>query len=220
MAIKIETDSIVRIVRPSSKQFNIDELNNHVNGFIEPVKFGPIWLMYDEKAKLSGEPINNVASFFFDVAIHGTVMLVPPQELPSDWGLMDSDDYLYTANDVDNGLLLSIQNALIHNRVFGAPGPGEMADRLRERFKPVEEWTYKPSESDEINDNTAEFFEEVYQNLLKKPEDIVNNVIISNDLTLVKLESGSDKETMINKMIDYYISKEEYEKCSVLKTLL
>ena len=65
MAIKIDPDSIVRVIRPTNHKFFLDELNDHVKGFIEPIKIGPVWVMYDEKAKENGLPENKVASFFF-----------------------------------------------------------------------------------------------------------------------------------------------------------
>ena len=220
MAIKITTDSIVKMIRPASRQFNIQDLNNHVSGFIEPVKLGPVWLMYDEKAKSKGEPLNEVASFFFDVAIHGTALIVPPQQLPSDWDLMEPEDYKFTANEVDNGVLMTLQNALIHKRVFGAPGPDEMSDRFQNSLLPIEEWTYKPNEESDSTEHTAEFFDKVFMHIKEKPNDIKKNILLSDKAVMVTVETEKDRIDTINQMIDHYISLEEYEKCTFLRDVI
>lgn len=217
MAIKITTDSIVRVIRPASTKFNLDELNDHVEGFIEPLKIGPIWVMYSDKGKEEGQPLNKVASFFFDIPIYGTTMIVPPHQLPADWDIMEPEDYRYTADDIDNGFLLSLQKALIHNRVFGAPKAEENIEKLMSRFEPLEEWTYKPPVEDAIDENTADFYRQVYDYLSKNPEQFKKNVLLSEGHLIIKLESPEDKEKMVQQMIDYFVREEEYEKCSILK---
>jgi hypothetical protein len=218
MAIKISTDCIVRMIRPTTHKFNLEELNDHVNGFVEPLKMGPVWIMYHEKAKELGEPLNQVASFFFNIPMYGTVLVLPPQQFPSDWDVMDPEDYRYTADDIDNGFLLSLQTALVHNRVFGSTG-NDNIDKLHSRFLPVEEWTYKPVDR-EIDENTSDFYRQVYDYIEKNPQDFKRNVLLSESQLLVKLESPEDKVKMINQMIDYFVSQEEYEKCTTLQNLL
>lgn len=220
MAIKITSDSIVRVIRPESLKFNLDELNNHVEGFIEPLKIGPVWVMYSDTAKKEGQPLNKVASFFFDVAIYGSVLVVPPHQLPADWDLMEPEDYRYTAADIDNGFLLSLQTALIHNRVFGLPSFDETRDKFASRFVPIEEWTYKPSTSDVIDENTADFYRQVYDYISRNPDKFKSNILFSGNDLIIKLEDPHDKEKIIKQMIEYFINVEEYEKCSVLQRVI
>lgn len=220
MAIKITADGIVRVFRPESYKFTLDELNTQVNGFIEPIKIGPVWVMYNEEAKINQEPTNNVASYFFNIAIHGTVIIVPPHHLPADWDLMEPEDYRYTADDIDSGFLMSLQQALMHKRVFGEVGT-DNNERLFERLKAREEWTYKPPTDDSTLDkNTIDFYNQVYDYISSNPGMIKKNVLLSDDDILVKIDSEEDKITMINQMISYYISEEQYEKCSMLKTVI
>ena len=142
MAIRITSDAIVKVVKPVFHQFSLNELNDVVEGWIEPLKIGPIWVMYKEKAKESGEPLNQVASFFFDVAMYGTVLIVPPQQMPTEWDLMEPDDYRYTADQIESGFLTALQNALAYNRV---------SDKTYKE-SPKEEWSYEPGD-DELDDN-------------------------------------------------------------------
>jgi hypothetical protein len=220
MAIKISTDCIVRMVRPVERKFNLQELNDHVNGFVEPLKIGPVWIMYHEKAKESGEPLNQLASFFFGVPMYGTVLVVSPHQFPSDWDLLEPEDYRYTSDDIDNGFLLSLQTALIHNRVFGSGGGDENVEKLNSRFTPIEEWTYKPTDKDAIDENTQDFYRQVYDYLKDNPKDFKKNVLLSDAQLLVKIDSHEDKRKMITQMIEYFIAQEEYEKCAHLQKVL
>lgn len=217
MAIKITTDSIVRVIRPASAKFNLSDLNDHVKGFIEPLKVGPVWVMYSDKAKEDGEPLNKVASFFFDISIYGTALIVSSQQLPADWDIMGPEDYRYTADDIDNGFLLSLQKALINNRVFGASLPNEHIKNLNTRLETLEEWTYKPPPNDSIDENTADFYRQVYNYISINPEQFKKNVLLSEGHLIIKLESAEDKKKIIQQMIDYFVREEEYEKCTVLK---
>jgi len=220
MAIKITADSIVKVFRPEGYKFTLDELNTQVNGFIEPLKIGPVWVMYSEEAKEKDEPLNNVASYFFDVPMYGTVIVVPPHHLPSEWDLMEPEDYRYTADDIDSGFLMSLQQALIHKRVYGEMNT-DNNERLFQRLKAREEWTYTPdAENPSIDKNTIDFYNQVFDYIKTNPEMIKKNILLSDDEIIVKVNSDEDRILMINQMIQYYISEEQYEKCSVLKTVI
>lgn len=212
MAVKIGTDNILRMVRPNSYKFTLEELNNGVNGFIEPVKMGPLWVMYSEEAKINGEPLNKVASFFFDVAIHGTVLVVPPHQLPSEWDLMEPEDYRYTADDIDGGFLRSIQQSLIYSRTFGLELD---EDELNGTFyNPIEKWNYKPNERSEITEDVIEFYNKSYEFIVKNS--IKDNVVLFEDGVEVTV-SSEDMETFINQLIEHFVNEEAYEKCAKLK---
>jgi len=218
MAVKIGTDNILRMVRPISYKFTLDELNNGVNGFIEPIKMGPLWVMYSEEAKINGEPLNNVASFFFDVAIYGTVLVVPPHQLPSEWDLMEPEDYRYTADDIDGGFLRSIQQSLIYSRTFGLDindvDEEEKGIVKGKFYNPIEKWNYKPNERSEITEDLIEFYNKSYEFIVKNS--IKKNVILVEDGVEVTVIS-EDIETYINQLIEHFVNEEAYEKCAKLK---
>jgi hypothetical protein len=216
MALKIGLDNVVRIMRPASKKFNLQDLNDNVEGFIEPFKIGPVWVMYDEEAKKKGEPLNAIASFFFQVAMHGTVLVVPSQQLPADWDVSDPEDYMFTADEIDTGVLISLQNSLMYNRVFG-----NTRDPLEtfEKYLPKEEWVYKPGE-EETDTNTKDFYRQVYDFISKNPDSFKKNIIIDEQSVTVRLEEDEDRVMIVNQMIEYFLETEEYEKCAFLKKVL
>ena len=216
MALKIGLDNVVKIMRPAGRKFELQDLNESVDGFIEPFKIGPVWVMYDEEAKKKGEPLNTIASFFFQVAMHGTVLVVPSQQLPSDWDVSEPEDYRFTADEIDTGVLISLQNALMYNRVFG-----NSRDPLEtfERYLPKEEWVYKP-DTEKVDDNTKDFYRQVYDFISSNPDSFKKNILIDEESVTVRVDSDEDRELIVNQMIEFFLETEEYEKCAVLKKVL
>ena len=208
MAIKITTDAIVKTVKPASQQFNLTELNDHVNGWIEPIKIGPIWVMYQENAKENSEPLNKLASFFFDVAMYGTVMVVPPQQMPPEWEIMEDPDYKYTADQVDTGFLTTLQQAILLNRSVNKYASNESD------FFVKEEWSYQPSE--EICEEDKDFFKKVYNVLIEQNLKKEDTVLFEDDEIVVKTANNEDRIKTIQQMINYFVEEEEYEKCAKL----
>jgi hypothetical protein len=211
MAIKITSDAIVRIVRPLSKQFELDEINSHVSGWIEPFKIGPLWIMYKEKSKEEGEEFNQVASFFFDVAIYGTVLIVPPKQMPTEWDIVEPDDNMYTSDQIESGFLSSLQQALIYNRTMGGLSPEDFLNLARE------EWIYDPT--DEIDEHSIEFFKNSYQYIIDQPHNDENILYEDEDVIIRTLTPESRLKTL-NQMLDYFVESEDYEKCAAIRDLI
>jgi hypothetical protein len=205
MAVKITSEAIVRTIKPSREHFTLDELNSHVEGWIEPLKVGPFWVMYKENSKESGKEYNQVASFFFDVPIYGTVLIVPPQQMPTEWELAGPEDFRYTADQIDAGFLTSLQNSLMMYRTFNT--------QVEKEIIPKEEWSYKPT--GEIDENTANFFKEVYQTIIDQKN--IEQILYEDEETIIRTDTIEDKIKTLQLMIDYFIEEEEYEKCAALK---
>lgn len=218
MAIRIDTDKAVRVINPYAKSFNLEDLNKIVDGFIEPLKLGPVWIMYDEKAKENGAALNEIASFFFNVALYGTVLIVPPQQLPLDWDLMEDSDRKYSAEDIDAGFLLSLQTALIQQRVFG--GLTDMENLMDKFPSGQEEWFYSPPVEDTLDESTQDFYRQVYDYITMNPDKFKKDILLEDRNTLVRVRNIEERKKVINQMIDYFVQEEEYEKCALLKNVL
>lgn len=212
MAIKITSEAIVKVIQPASHKFNLDELNDNVEGWIEPIKIGPIWVMYREKSKESGEPLNKVASFFFDVAMYGTVLIVPPQQMPEEWDLMDDTDFRYSADQVETGFLSALQSALAYNRVYNSPLDDEDDTMIIK-----EEWTYSPTGI--IDATIKDFFNKARQYLITHEIQNDSNIVYEDDTTIVRIKDNVEKKLMIQQMIDILLETEDYEKCAELQKI-
>lgn len=219
MAIKITTDKIVRPLRPGNGSvFNIDELNEQVGGWIEPFKVGPVWVMGAEKSK--DLPLNDLASFFFEVALHGDILVVPPQQLPSDWDIMEESDKRLSADMVDSGFLLSLQNALMVKRLRDE-NPGMVIDptelfQHQFNLQPKEEYTYDPPVDKQIDVNTADFLTKVYEYMTKAPAQFKNGILLDETQVTIRTQKENLK-TILSMMKGMYLETEEYEKCAVIQ---
>lgn len=207
MAIKITTDSIVKMFRPTGNQFVIDELNNEVDGWVEPLRVGPIWVMYKEKTKDS-LPLNQLATFFFDVPMYGTVLIIPPKQMPMEWGMVDSDDLKFTSEQIEVGFLSSLQQALVYNRVFNK-------DNIVWDI-PKEDWIYQPA--DTIDEHTISFFDKAYPFIIEEPHE--GCILYEDDEVIVRTLTIEEKVKTFQQMIDYFVETEEYEKCAKIQKLI
>jgi hypothetical protein len=217
MAVKITSDGIVKIAAPEGFQFNLDELNSHVDGWIEPLKIGPVWVMYREKSKESGEPLNQVASFFFDVPMYGTVLVVPPQQMPTEWEIMEPSDYKWSSEQIDTGFLTALKNSLLQYKIMNEVlrGMGEEVDK-KNPFK--EEWAFRPT--DEIDDDLKEFFRKSYDSIVAQEKPADDTLLFEDDNIIVRTLNKEDRHKAIEQMIQYFVEEEEYEKCAKLKKLI
>jgi len=224
MAIKLSVDKIVRSFRPENGPvFTIDELNDKVGGWVEPFKVGPVWVMYQEGAREHGEPINDLASFFFDMALYGEVIVVPPQQLPREWDLIEYEDQFVTADMVDSGFMLSLQNALMLKRMRDE-NPGlviDPAEYFNSQFnvRPKEEFVYEPSKDFALDENTKEFLGKVYDYIIKAPAQFNRGVLLEDSDVIIRA-TEPDRKTVLEMIKGICLEKEEYEKCAVIQKLV
>jgi hypothetical protein len=221
MAIRITIDKLVKPIRPQNGQtFNVNELNDMVGGWIEPFKVGPVWVMTAEKSRERGVEINDLASYFFEVALHGEVLIVPPQQLPSDWDVMEDADKMLSADMVDSGFLLSLQNALMLKKM--REQHPELHVSANEFFnahfntKPKEEYMYDPPVNEEIDANTADFLGKVFEYMKIAPAQFKNGVILDESQVTIRTQKENIK-TILGMMKGMYLENEEYEKCAVIQ---
>ncbi len=212
---------MVKVFRPKSgSTFTIDELNDEVGGWIEPFRVGPIWVMYLEKADRKGKQFNFLASHFFDLSLYGEVLVVPPQQMPAEWGAMEEGDEHYTADMIDSAFLLSLQNSILLAKMKEQV-PGfvvDPAEFFSSKFnvKPKEEYTYDPPE--DTDENTRDFLDQVYGYISKSPAQFRKGVLLDGPEVIIRAEQNKLKK-VLKMMTDMYIETEEYEKCAVIREL-
>jgi hypothetical protein len=212
MAVKITTDGYVKTVKPFRSYFNLHDLEEEVGGMIEPIKIGPVWVIYSEDARKLGLPLNKVASFFFEVAIHGSVVVVPPQQLPPEWDIMDENDYIYTSEQVDDGFLISLQRALINSM--------NMPLYTQNPFPMKEEFSFRPpNELAADDENTRDFYRQVCDKPINIDKFKKDGIILEESEVVIMVKEHTDKIKMIDQMIEFHLETEEYEKCAKLKEI-
>jgi len=214
MAIKITTEGLIRTIKPNRASFELRDLEFEVGGSIEPVKIGPVWVIYSEQSK-EVMPRNSVASSFFEVAIYGDVMVVPPQQLPHDWDIMDEEDYKYTAEEVDEGFILSLQRSLLNTA--GMPFHA-IANNFPNPFAYIEEFLYKPPHELAADDtNTRDFYRQICEKPINVEKLSREGIILEDPGVVIRVKEREDRLIMINQMIQFYIETEEYEMCAKLQ---
>jgi hypothetical protein len=221
MAVKITTDGIVQTANPSTSYFSITELESIIGGFIEPVKIGPVWVMYTEESKTKAMQHNYVASDFFNIAIYGDVLVVPPQQLPPDWDIMDEEDYKYTSKQVEEGFLIALQRSLIQNMKSNSVRGIVDANTGYHVFNMKEEYLYAPPETLAIDDfNTRDFYRQVCEKKLDVERLKNEGVILEESEVVIRIKDHADKVKCLEQMIEYYLETEEYETCAEIRNAM
>ena len=219
MAVLITSEAIVKTVSPLKNKFGIEELNDHIDGWIEPVKIGPLWIMYKEGS--DKDPLNEIASMVFNMPLRGKVLVVPVQQLPTEWDLMEPEDFKYSGEEVDCGFLLSLQSLLIHRKLMeensGVYSPDGTAVF---NIGPKEEWLYDPK-LNETDEPTKEFLKSVYPYVVEIGADkLKDGVLFEDEGLIVRVENVKDLNLAISQMIEMYVEEEEYEKCAQLQKII
>ena len=221
MAVKITTEGVVQTVVPSTSYFNLVELENIIGGLVEPVKIGPVWVMYTEESKIKKQPLNAVASNFFNIAIYGDVIVVPPQQLPLDWDIMDDEDYKYTSKQVEEGFLIALQRSLIENMKSNSVRGYVPANLGHHVFNVKEEYLYEPPKKLDIDDfNTRDFYRQVCEKKLDINRLKNEGVILEESEVVIRIKEHTDKVRCLEQMIEYYLETEEYERCAEIQTAM
>jgi hypothetical protein len=179
-----------------------------VEGWINPVKIGPLWVMYKEDCE--DQPVNQIATIVFQVQLRGTVLVVPVQQLPKEWDLMESTDFDFSGEEVDLGFLVSLQKCIAENQVTGVIFDTDIDEK--------EEWYYDP-EIAENQESTDEFFGSIYPFFAEKV-DYTDKILFEDEMTLIRVDTLEEMSTVIRQMIDYFERNEEYEKCAQLNKIL
>lgn len=219
MAIKITDNGQVKVLKPFSSYFNLQDLENEVGGFIEPIKIGPVWIIFNENSK-EKMALNQVASFFFDVAMHGDVLVIPPQQLPPDWDIMDEIDYKYTGEQVDEGFLISLQKSLINsaNGINMFHNPFGVFSTGKTTFAMSEEYTFEPPvDLTSEDENTRDFYKQVCETQFDAKRFKRDGVLLDDNGVVIKVKKHQDKLKCIDQMISLFLEEEEYEKCAELR---
>jgi len=146
--------------------------------------------------------------------------VVPPQQMPADWGAMEEGDENYTADMIDNAFLLSLQNSILLEKMkdFNSGFVVDPAEFFSSKFnvRPKEEYTYDPPE--ETDENTRDFLEQVYGYISKSPAQFRKGILLDGPEIIIRAEQTKLKK-VLKMMTDIYIETEEYEKCAVIKSL-
>lgn len=205
MAIKITPDSRVSKIIPKEKYFDIEEICDEINGWVNPLKIGPVWVFTGEDSKIQGLELNKVASYYFEIPMYGNVVIVPPQELPPNLNPMGEDDEKFTAEQIDMGLLMSLEHFLLN--ITNSP-----------YYAVKRECYFIPD--DDVNEDVRMFYKKSFEYFEKTGTLFEDKIAYEDNYLMIKLKDDEDLISFLNQMIVVFTELEEYEKCSYVKKLI
>lgn len=225
MAILVTLDKIVKTVQPKNgKSFDLDEMNQIIGGWPDPFKVGPVWVMQREESSDEFAALNEIASNFFDVALYGHILVVPAQQLPLEWELLEDHEKFFTAEMVDSSFMLSLKTSieLMKMREEQPPLYSNMdpVDFFNHQFyiPEKEEFVYNPDIDVALNPDLKKFLNNSYEYITKSPMQFKKGVILE-DADLIIRTPPENRKTVLGIMLNMFLENEEYEKCAEIQKL-
>lgn len=222
MAIKLHLNGSINYRKPlSDEKYDKNELALELHTVPENIRFldmGPFVLVVNEEEKT----LNSVASIYFRFKVNGDVLLIAGKEL-AESSFLTEENTKYEIEDVEAGVLKSIKDTiLVYQMVMNN-------DPMIPEGKSV--YYYDPERNDETPNETEraftiDFYKSAYETI-KKFSEIDSNlkladlVLLEDKDLIIKFPPDINKiESIFKKIINYFISLEEYEKCEILKKTL
>lgn len=220
MAIKLSKEGKVLKVSPHfRKYFDISTMEEAVNGWPEPIKIGPIWVIRNESALKSPDNLNDLASRFFHTPIYGDILVLSSHELPKDWDLMEDSDKLYTADEIDAGFVKSLSEMNMFENFHTLPDELDFTNRLN-LFEPQRiEYTYTPEKQVKDDDEFKDFLRNAYDHVISYSPDLKSFIVYEDDTNIVKVKEKKDMLKTIDQMLKIFVEDELYEKAAKLRDL-
>jgi hypothetical protein len=231
MAIFINEDKLTTI--PSrefikgKKEYSLRELEEFVGGSIEPIKIGPIWIIFNADLQKNIEyihyeerpAINTIITKLLKKNIYGQVIAISAHELPLDWDLLEGIESEYSATELDAGFIKFLEDIGIteHQNVDWTYNRTDHMYNVKKI-----EYTYDPKKSDEEIQNIGlddfhQFLRDCSNHILNRK--LSNDIIYEDDINIVKVKPEDTKQTL-TQILKILESDEEYEKCAVIAKIM
>ena len=223
MAIKLSKDGLVLKIAPHFKQyFDISAMEDAINGWPEPMKIGPIWVIQSENTLKSPDNLNELASQFFHTPIYGDILVVSSHELPKDWDLLEDSDRMYTADEIDAGFMKSLSEmAIFENMYIPYNEPYEpyfVNSSVSQSIQKVE-YTYSPDKCVNYDEEFKQFLRNAYDYVVLTPTEFKTLIVYEDEINIVRVKEKTDMIKTINQMMDLFVEDESYEKAAKLRDL-
>lgn len=190
MATLLKTDGTKEAIMPMSEVFSLREISLILNGIIEPIFIGEYWLFYCKNGKGLNLPLNQPATNMIGMEVYGSIIIASDSEL--------SPTFL-------------IPPEIVHE--IKAVG-----QRIMDKQQPVAEEDIPEELKEQALDSIMESGYKFLISEGREFDSIMTNFELYND-GIDKIVIGPDKVKRIgaiDKLINHFSEKEDYEKCANL----
>lgn len=214
MAIKISVDGkISKILPGTNNYFDINAMEEIVEGWPYPMKIGPVWVIQNEDLYTTQKNINNLASRFFCRSIFGEVFIVSSHELPPSWDLLDDFDNKYSAEIIDSGFIKAITEMVINENYYL---PIDYSYTKNQNFtkKLKNEYIYSPENQNKSTDEFKDFLREGIDYITSNEKEFV---IFEDENNIVRVKGKKDQVKTLEQMLEIFVEEENYEAAAKIR---
>ena len=206
MASVIYPDGNVVAIKPKNKLFTLIEISKFLEGIVEPSFIGNNWVFVNKNGLLMRKKFNLTASEMMGFEIFGSCMLISNEELPCQFFMIgeefdenDPNDEFYPDDYHEDEEIDNLDNKLMNEKV---------KQPTKEEEEAAIDYLYSEAYKNLIDSNIP--FEELMKNF----------IIYKDELSTITPNTVEDRVLMLKNMIEHYIKKEQYEKCTKITKLL
>lgn len=229
MAVKISTNGFLKIHRPLLEKFTITDMAELLatdESTIQFVDMGTFVLVVDSAPERT---MNSVGSLYFRFPIFGNLLILSIKELHDDAVKQTSENMMYEIDDLEAGLIKSIQDVLTtYKAVMGEETDADAATSTQPFQLPQQQvvataknkrvFYYDPDNKDNTTDDEREFIDNFFKHAydvikeIKTPH-VLDVVLFEDEEAIIKFMPGKVHKTL-NLLLNRLIESEEYEKCT------
>jgi len=225
MALKIYENGIVDKYRAQHrKRFAFKDLAIALGDIEENIllmDMGVAILVINKNATV----LNSVASLFFRNVVNGHCLIVSGRELDPEifWETITKENCHYDLDFFEQNLMVGIKETL---EIFQM-----VLDKNKESLKPVKNVFYaKVPQYESMNEEEKKFMKNFFNATVQRMEKYNNEneetnfqdliLFEENDFVIKFPKEKKEVEGFMESVIDYYMEKEQFEKCEILTNAL
>jgi hypothetical protein len=221
MAIIISSTGVVTEVAPDPQigYFTMKTIYNFLKALVEPVFIGTKWMFHCKTGLSLGYQINKQASEIAGFLVYGDVLIADDFELsptffiPEDLKKEIKEEIVKFYKNFEK----SYQNELSQN-IKQKRSKRDILSLLKEDGETINEFTQSLNRKETI---TEKIMSSLYKYLFgskKSFKQLMKNFILKIDNTEFAIEDSLEyRKKIFNTLLQFYINKEDYEKCEKIK---
>jgi hypothetical protein len=229
MAIQISIDGSVTSRKPLLDTFTLKELVAFLGTDDEHIHLLDLGLFIIAVDTTKDRELNSVASLYFRFPIYGSVLAMSSQELPVSTPIITDDNCKYEPEIFDQSFMKSLKDSLLavesalNNDITVSEQQMPTVKKRGRKKKPKKKLYYfdpdDPTNGVKLSNEEVDFIKEFYHfsyESLENAKKLRNLKLYEAEDFIITFMPGKE-EKMLNGMMKYYVEREEYEKCAVIR---
>jgi len=228
MAVKIEIEGDIKKIKPKNIIFDdISLIEIFPNGY-QFIDMGLFIVIINDSSVIS--KMNKIASLFLRYPVYGEILMVSGKELNKNiFKIVTKENTKFNQNDFDEGIVNLLKETIMTFKIITSADENVKGQQFNiatnEFYDKKQILALNPnklresSQDEEDKKFIIEFYAQAFEQLKIKPKNLQDIILYDDPFYLIQFTEGRVIETL-EIMVEYFIEKEEFEKCAVLRDII